>query len=451
MIVFRRRLIFWLIKEYLKRMWKTILIYFAIGLSVFFILNVTLNFFTDKFPFMQKETIGVVGAYTPDNLPSDILIQLSKGLTSVGNDGNAVPSVAQSWKIENNGKTYIFNLRRNVYFTDHTNLTSEQISYDFSDVLVKRSDKYTISFTLKNQYAPFLLSVSQPIFKKGFVGVGEYKLKRINLNNNFVESIHLVSTKFNKTIAYQFYPTEKALKTAFALAEVSKITGLSNANFKNTSLSSFKNAIVQQSPNYNKLVTLFYNTQDKLLSSKTLRDALSYTIPDTFPEGLRNTNPFSPTSFANQEGLGKNYQDLEHANSLLTKFKNDQKDDSVSLTISTLPQYENSAKQIASVWKKLGITTSVKIVNQIPSSFQVFLGDFNLPKDPDQYVLWHSNQINNITRYNNVRIDKLLEDGRQTIDINKRKDIYSEFQKYLSADPPASFLYFPYVYEVVRR
>lgn len=451
MILFRRRLIFWLIKAYAKRMWKTILVYFAVGLSIFFILSWGLNFFTDKFPFMQKETIGFVGAYTPDSLPQVILSKLSKGLTAVNEDGIPMPSAAQSWKIENNGKTYIFYLRRNIYFTDHTNLTSDLVNYGFSDVIAKRIDKYTISFTLKDQYAPFLLIVSRPIFKKGFIGIGEYKLKKISLNGNFVESLHLVSTKYNKIITYQFYPTQKALETAFILAEVSEIAGLTENTFKNIPFSSFKNVIVEKIPNYSKLVTLFYNTQDKALSSKSLREALSYTIPDSFLEGQRSSSPFPPSSFANQDGVGKNYQDLGHAKNLLEKFKADQKDENISLTLTSLKQYENTVNQIAAIWKTLGITTSIKVVNEIPSSFQVFLGDFNLSKDPDQYVLWHSNQISNITHYNNLRIDKILEDGRQTVDIEKRKRIYSDFQKYILADPPASFLYFPYIYNVIRK
>lgn len=62
-----------------------------------------------------------------------------------------------------------------------------------------------------------------------------------------------------------------------------------------------------------------------------------------------------------------------------------------------------------------------------------------MPKDPDQYILWHSDQVNNIVRYKNLRIDKLLEDGRSVTNINERKEIYSDFQKYLMDDLPASF------------
>ena len=95
--------------------------------------------------------------------------------------------------------------------------------------------------------------------------------------------------------------------------------------------------------------------------------------------------------------------------------------------------------------------SNIEVVETIPSSFQMFLGDINLAKDPDQYVLWHSEQNSNISGYKNLRIDKLLEDGRKTVDINTRKKIYSDFEKYILDDPPASFLYLPYTYEISRN
>ena len=123
----------------------------------------------------------------------------------------------------------------------------------------------------------------------------------------------------------------------------------------------------------------------------------------------------------------------------------------ITLTIDTLPKYEQTARIIAGVWKKLNIDTKIKIVREIPSNFQIFLGEFNISSDPDQYTLWHSSAVNNITNYDNKRIDKLLEDGRKELDIEKRKIIYADFQKYIFADPPASFLFFPYYYEVSKK
>ena len=451
MITIRRRLIVWLIKAYLRKMGKRIMLYFAVGVLVFFVLYLFLKYVLPKHTSYQKETIGIVGAYITDDLPQNILYRISRGLTTVTKDGASKPDIARDWRVEDNGKTYIFSLKTNIYFSDKEKLTSDLIHYNFSDVTIERPDKYTIVFKLKSAYSPFLITVSRPIFKKGFIGVGSYKIKNIELNGDFVESIELVSVDNKKRLAYEFYPTFAAAKTAFVLSDVSKIIDMPDVNFKKTSFYNFKNAHVDKKVNYKQLVTLFYNTQDKNLSSKTLREALYHTIPNNFDEGLRNFGPFSPFSFAVQEGLNTYQQDISHARLLLEKFKIASPSAKISLKLDTLSYYKKTAEKIAKIWNSIGIETKIQTVDKVPSNFQVFLGEFSLSQDPDQYVLWHSDQISNITHYSNLRIDKLLEDGRQTQDIEERKKIYADFQKYILSDPPASFLFFPYVYDVTRR
>lgn len=451
MIKIRHRLISWLIKAYIKKWGKLILIYFATGLIVFFAFRLIFGDIIGNLQTRSTETIGMVGTYELENLPSNILNKLSLGLTSVAKDGSIKPGIAEKWKIGNNDKAYVFYLKENIYFTDGTNLTSDHIRYNFADTSIIRPNKFTIAFMLKDSYSPFLVTVGKPIFKDGLIGVSDNKLKDIKLNGNFVQSLDLVS-KNGVRIIYQFYPTNDALKIAYSLGEVSKIVGLSDVKFKNTEFDSFKNAKVERRVNYQQLVTLFYNTSDELLSSKTLREALSYTIPNDFSYGLRNFGPFLPFSFVTQGGVGWHKQDIEHAKELLDKSKKEiGSDKKITLAIETLSQYKSAAEEIANIWKKLDIDVRTKIVNKVPSRFQVFLGEFNVPQDVDQYALWHSDQPSNITHYANLRVDKLLEDGRKEVHIEKRKIIYANFQKYILADPPASFLFFPYTYDVTRK
>lgn len=442
----------WLFKAYIKKWRKTIFLSFAFGLVVFFILKFGVNYFIPLIPFTQKETIGLVGAYTSDNLPLEILNKLSAGLTYVEKDDSVKPNIAKSWEIKNNGKKYIFHLKDNIFFNDGTKVTSEQIKYNFTDVSIERPDKFTIVFNLKDNYSPFLITVSRPIFKNEFVGTGQYRVKNINLNGNFVQSLNLVPVKSaDKEISYQFYPTEESVIIAFVLGEVSKISGIKNEKFKNKNLSSFPNTKVLKKIDYLTLVTIFYNTQDGNLSDKRLRAALSYTTPDNFTQGERNHGPFRPNAWVSKDGLTTYQQNFEHAKIFLGETQSATNGARFTLEIKTLPQYKEIAEEIKKNWEKINIKSKIIVVESLPLSFQVFLGDFNVPKDPDQYTLWHSSQENNITNYKNLRIDKLLEDGRQTVDISERKKIYSDFQKYLLDDPPATFLYFPYIYEIMRK
>lgn len=442
----------WLLKAYVRKWRRTIFLSFSVGLIVFFILKFGVNYFVPLLPFTQQKTIGMVGAYSVDNLPHTILSKVSQGLTQIKNNDTVKPDLASSWEIKNNGKTYIFHLKNNVYFSDGTKFTSDQVKYNFLNVNVERPNKYTIIFNLKNIYAPFLITVSRPIFKDGFVGIGEYRVQALDLNGNFVQSISLVKLKErNKELVYQFYPTEDSLKTAFALGEVKEISGATNPDFNNKSFYSFVNADIKKTTDYSQLVAIFYNTQDKNLSDKRIREALSYAMPDKFLYGVRNYGPFTPFSWVNKYGLTTYSQGIQHAKSLLKDSLTASESSAMVLDIKTLPLFLPVAHLIKKAWDSIGIKSNIETVSAFPSNFQVYLGEYNVPKDPDQYTLWHSSQMNNITNYKNLRIDKLLEDGRQTLNINKRGQIYSDFQKYLLDDPPATFLYFPYVYDITRK
>lgn len=451
MIVFRKRLIYWLVREYLKKWGKIILIFFAVGLAIFFALLRGSEYFLPKIPVGKNETIGIVGAYKFENLPEYITKDISMGLTTLGFDGEPKPGIAGRWKIENDGKRYIFYLKSNIQYSDGSVVTSDTIQYNFSDVTVKRPNAESIIFELKDNYSPFLVTVSKPVFKKSLAGIGEYKIKNIELNGDFIQSLIIANIKNPyKTKTYQFYSSNDALKTAYMLGEVSKAVGLSDTLYQDTSLEKFPNTVIEKTVNDKHMVTLFYNTHDPVVSDKRLRSGLSYATSDTFSDGRRSYMPYPPSLWA--YAAAYNYsQDIDRAKILLGDTEIATKSATLNLEIKTFPRYKKAAQEIAESWKKVDVKTKIITVESVPETFQIFLGDFLVSKDPDQYTLWHSAQPNNITRYENKRIDKLLEDGRKTVDHATRKKIYDDFQKYLTVDSPATFLYFPYEYEVRRK
>lgn len=450
MIVFRRRLLFWLIREYLKKWGKTIIACFFVGLLAFYSIRSHYSLILAKIPTSRKESIGIVGSYTLDNLPSDIARELSRGLTMVAPDGKPLPDVAKSWDIRDNGKTYVFHLQQDVYFTDGTKMTSDLGLYNFYDVKIKRPDKETIVFTLRDVYSPFLVKISRPIFKNGYVGIGKYKIIDVKLNGSFIESLTIASVANPREIkVYQFYPSVLSLKVAYAIGEIGKAIGLPNTSFKDVLFDTFPNTKVEKKVNYNQLSTLFYNTRDSRLSDKKIRLALSYALPDEFTDGKRVFSPYAPHSWAYTDQFVYS-EDVSRAKILLSNSEAT-KSATLALEIKTMPRYKKTAESIANEWKKIGVATKIQNVDSVPQVFQIFLGDFFLSMDPDQYTLWHSGQENNITGFDNKRIDKLLEDGRKTIDMNERREIYTDFQKYFLAEAPAAFLYFPYEYDVSRK
>lgn len=442
-------------KAYLRKWGKVIGSSFLLGLLFFFLLLAFSQYVLNKIPSEKKEVVGLIGAYTPDTLPPQIVGKLSRGLTKLHPDGTVKPDAATSWEIKDSGKTYVFRLRDDIRFVNGKRMTAEEISYDFADVKVEHPDKQTVIYKLKDAYSPFLITVTRPIFTGRLTGIGDYRVSNLKLNGNFVESLELRSTKDAlRTETYKFYPNENALKQAFVLGEINKAIGLTDLQYKHKTFEDFPNLGVSRAIDYSRLVTLFFNTKDSVLSDKKLRNGLTYALPDSFSKGQRNFVSYPPNSeFFHSDGIEKK-RDYAHAKLLLNAATESASASALpKLRMKVLSRYMPVAKEIAASWKNVGVSVELEEVQAIPTAFQMYLGDFNVPRDPDQYTLWHSSQppTTNITNYADLRIDKLLEDGRKTTNVQERKDIYKDFQKYLLDDSPASFLYFPYQYTIERK
>src|SRR5690606_20392704 len=122
----------------------------------------------------------------------------------------------------------------------------------------------------------FLVSVSKPILTKNLNGLGEYKIKDIELNASFIKSVTLVNVNdSSKKKKYYFYSTEKALKTAYNLGEIDNAHKIQNLQFMDTNFSKWSNTKVEKDIAYDEMVALFYNNDDGTLSEKKVRQALN--------------------------------------------------------------------------------------------------------------------------------------------------------------------------------
>lgn len=449
MVFVRRRYYFWLVKAYFRRWKKTILVSAIVGVLLFFLAILSFNYYFLPRLENKVKKIGYAGVYEPQTIPEEIVYDVSYGLTIRDENGEIKPGLAQRWEVKNNGREFTFYLKKGLKLHNGDPINANTLEYNFKDVQKKVLDDYTISYVLKNPYAPFLSTVTKPFIIGNFQGAGRFKLTNADINAGFVRSLNLesVQDEKEKKIIF-FYPTQEALKNAFMLGEVNSITHVRDLRVKNTSLDKWKDVEIEKSTNYKTLLTLFYNTSDSALSNKKLRQALDYSIPSVFTDGERAYSPIPPNSIYFSQPPNYGISDPEISKTLLEDLE---PQDYANLELTTTEEFEPVARNIIESWKRLGIEPKLKIVTKMPTDFQMFLHPVALPKDPDQYTLWHSQQVNNISRYKNLRIDKLLEDGRSVSDTVERQSIYADFQKYLIDDVPASFIYFPYEYTISRR
>lgn len=385
----------------------------------------------------QKHTlrIGRVGKYTLETFPADLQALLSDGLVSLNTEGDLSPALAKNWEVKDDGKTYIFTLDNTISWHDGSALTPEDISYNFQEVETELGDN-TITYRLQEPFAPFFSVLSRPILKKNKFGTKEFRLTKTQIGSGVLQSITL-ENQVERRI-YKFYPTETSALTAYKLGEIDTVERLSfvsgETRADSTSLIESNNQQgAQQS-------VLFFNNNDVILSSKSARQALAYAIADKTFGKERVISPINQSSWA-YNNLVKTYDyDQGRAKTLFSQDIQDA--NSQKLELKTILPYLDVAESIAESWRDtLGVSVEVKVVSSITSDYQIILADFTPPLDPDQYSIWHSTQPTNFTHFSNLKIDKLLEDGRRTSDQKLRKEIYQDFQRFLLEDSPAVFLF----------
>lgn len=388
--------------------------------------------------------VGLVGEVTPATLPLSIQERVSGGLTKLGSDGSPQPDLATKWEATDGGRTYTFTIRQNARWHGGVPLIAKDINYNIQGVAFTVTEPYAIRATLKEPFTPFLTLVTKPILQTGLKGFGPYRVTSVRLKGEAVQYLRLepVTDKTAPSREYRFYRTEAAAITAFELGDVDVLTDLSSPG----SFVNWKNASVSAQARHDRVVALYFNTKEQVLREKGVRQALAYAVPDL--EYERAYSPIAKTSWAYSDDFKRYDHNPTQAKKLLTGAK--VASQSASLTITTFSQFVDVAQKIAASWTDLGVPTTVQVVNEI-GPFQVLLSAQPVPADPDQYPLWHSTQSTNLTGYVNVKIDKLLEDGRKELDQAARKKIYADFAKRLVEDAPAAFLYYPTSYTVTRK
>ncbi len=392
---------------------------------------------------------GFVGTYQEHDLPAEVTRLVSEPLVKPDENNRIVANLVTGWETNKDATNFKFKLKEGLKWSDGTLIKSQDLDFPIENTEILYPDDKTIEFKLKEAYSPFPSLLTKPIFKKDtLIGVGPYKVTKVEKSRIFITKITLkpVNDKNLPGIIVRFYPNEALGLTGFSMGEVQTLSGVNISSMKDNSLVKF-----DQRVDYGKIVTIFYNTKDSVLTNRSLRQALSYSAP-VIQDEVEANNPLPPFAWAYEKGAKDYLGKLEEAKAALSRAKNTMNEDSLKkeIILTTTPQLEDVGKKVVVAWKELGINAVLRVEFGIPQNFQALLITQSIPIDPDQYFLWHSTQTNtNLAKYSSeccpqsARVDKDLEDGRKLFEEKDRKDKYFDLQTVLLEDSPATFLYFP--------
>lgn len=437
-------------------------------------------------PILTSETISV----TLINLIFSPLVEFDNSM-------RPIPGLARSWEVSKDGLVWTFFLRSDVRFHDDHPLTAEDVEFTYNAIVGQRSvsqeseqydmiDRIEVEgdhifrVILKYPFAPFIHRISRGIgpkhllentdlhatsFNRRPVGSGPFKLVEWTEDDTIV--LEANRRYFSKgrpildRLIFKTYPDRQAALQAIAQGEMDMALNLAASDLTFISRRRAFRVYPVPSPAY---YAIILNLNDPTFRDMRVRKALDYAIDrDSIIENQLKgyskicTGPFAVDSWAYNPDVQTTFYDMEKARELLRQagwrdtdgdglLDKDGKPFEISLTIPNISDsLERIAVAIRAQLMKVGIKTKLIYMNGSESHktpFQAMLAMIFTGTDPDYaYRVWHSgNRDTNLASYENKFVDELLELGKQTTDMEKRKAIYHRVHKVIHDDYPAVFL-----------
>jgi peptide/nickel transport system substrate-binding protein len=189
--------------------------------------------------------------------------------------------------------------------------------------------------------------------------------------------------------------------------------------------------------------------------------------------GQEATGPYKPGTWAFNPSVKKYPHDPARAKALLAEAGWKEKDGVLvkdgqpfEFTVLTNAGNEARAKTAAILQQNLaevGIRMKIRTVEWAAfinefidkRKFDAVILGWNITPDPDQFDIWHSSKTGpkelNHVGFANPEVDRLLDEGRSTFDIEKRKKAYFRIQEILAEEQPYVFLFIPEALPVVHH
>lgn len=402
---------------------------------------------------------------------------------------NIIPWVAEKWETPD-PQTYVFHLRQGIQFHDGRPLTARDVKWtldsvrDGSLITVKTSTYQLVSRIESPDDATVVIHLSAPDgtllynlsngafgivpygsgkqFNRNPIGSGPFKFVSLDpdsqvlleRNDNYwgphaqIERARLIIVPD---------ATTRALELRKGSADISPSGSLS-ADMIGT-LRNGRNLEIEQKPG-TVLSYMAFNLRDPILKDVRVRQALAYAIDRGTmlhylfgDEGRLADSVLPPQHWAYSGDVAHYPYDPAKANALLDSAGYSRGKDGTRFHLTMKTSTEETTRLLAAVLqeqlRKIGIALDIRSFEFATFYSDVQKGSFQLyslrwiggNEDPDIfYYAFHSSSFPpkhaNRSYYSNPEMDRLIDAGRNTLDQEKRKQIYAQVQQILARDLP---------------
>src|SRR3989339_178894 len=349
------------------------------------------------------------------------------GLTAINDGGQIVPMLALKWSIPEDGKKYIFYLKKDLFWHDEVPVTARDVEFtiqniqdpanqsphfdNWQGVTTKVLDDYTIEFSLAEKSSPFLSATTVGIIpshipmkdqSRRMVGTGPYILKKA------------IVTPENGIQQIVFEANKKWIKGSPWIANVNLIFTETMEEAEN---------LAQSNNEVSAISGRFYR------APKAPASFINYQIPTNRKLVLfinAGIDPFKDIE-NRKKILDSQLVDLGRKVSFLTDKKSN-KD----------PKVENLIKQLEGQKINLDVQDleSGELKDKIDKrEYDLLVVPIEFGADQDLYPFFHSSQKNagglNFANFEDHDLDSLLADGRMNLDEAKRTDLQKQIDQKL--------------------
>ncbi len=405
---------------------------------------------------------------------------------------NVQPGLAERWEIPD-ARTYVFHLRQGVKFHDGQPLLSRDVKWTFDSLLhgkirstksaayrfldhIDAPDDYTVIFHLKEPFATLLWNLAGPAigivpYGSGAeisahpIGSGPFRFVDAEQDKQVVvEGNNEYWGAKPKLARVRFTVVPDATTRALELRKGSADIA-SNALSPDMVLALKRDSDLQvmQGPGTT-LAYMAFNVRDPFLKDARVRRAIGQAI-DRGPMihylwrdfARPATSVLPPESWAYHAEQTLDF-DPENAKRLLDAAGYSLKD-GVRFHLEMKTSTEESTRLMAAVLqqqlRQIGIVLDIRTFEFATFFSDVTRGSFQLyslrwiggNEDPDIFeYIFHSSKFPphgaNRSFYSNPRVDTLIDQARQELDQDRRKQTYADIQQVLAEDAPAINLWY---------
>jgi len=421
-----------------------------------------------------------------------------EGLTAVDKDLKVIPELAESWTVSPDGLTYVFTLRQGARFHDGSPVTPADVAASFARVRdpktgspyasridmvksVEPTGDRQVTVTLSTPSAPFLANLPQIVIVPAAAATGGIDLQRKTDGTGpftlkeWVPDTYLLLAK-NPAYWQPGLPKLDAVKINIVPEASTRQVGLSGGTYQMLpNVDPATAATLQGTPGVTLLETpdLSYtlvgmNVAKPPFDNPKVREALNTAIDRAqiveaayFGKGQPG-GPLSPAlkDWALPVSDYPCYAaDPAKAKALLAEA-------GVTLPLKAEMKVLGSNQNVVDVAQVVqaqlnaaGFDIALNVQEQGTfiqdwrnSNFQLFASINGGNVDPDGYLFrtFRTGGSTNVFKYSDAEVDRLLDQGRTTLDPAKRKEIYAELQKRLACDGPIAHLVYGQLFTAVR-